>query len=313
MNKRYQVAGKALGSEVVLTLITENSDVADDTFKVLWEKITHFEAQFSRFQPTSELSLFNQKSGSWQKVSSEFLSILHCTQIFSQETTGLYNPFILPALQQAGYQGSWPHTSEVILSTDYTNRHIFPPNALKIENGEVYIPEGAALDLGGIGKGFLLDLLGTYLEGTIENYWLSLGGDILCKGTDINNAPWAINVQNAQGEILPFQIINTNKKSFGIATSGVTKRKGKHNNKAWHHIIDPKTGLPSETDVSIATVCAPSAVAADIHAKCLVIRGSSQAEKYLKQHAIQSALLQIKTNDPSQQIFAYGPDIVKKI
>ena len=299
MMQRQQITGKALGSEVMLTLVLDDPKRAEHIFQLLWEKITSFEAQFSR------------TSGVWQTISPEFQEILHSAQLFSHATDGLYNPFILPALQRAGYVGSWPNPTTEIAGTTFTNHEVMTGDALKLEEGQAYIPRGTALDLGGIGKGFLLDKLGAYLAGSVESYWLSLGGDILCKGFDLEDAPWTIAILDTQGDLLPYQITNTTGAPLGIATSGVIKRNGAHNGKAWHHIIDPTTQQPSATNVMTATVCAPHAVAADVHAKCLVMLGSDQAHAYYEAHALQGMLIQVQTPNTTENVVVSGPFITK--
>jgi len=63
-----------------------------------------------------------------------------------------------------------------------------------------------------------------------------------------------------------------------------------------HHIIDPKTGKPAKTDLKLATVCASSAVYADVLASCAIIVGSKAAPTMLETRAIKSWILQTAKN-----------------
>ena len=58
-----------------------------------------------------------------------------------------------------------------------------------------------------------------------------------------------------------------------------------------HHIIDPRTGLPAETDVLTATVIAPSVTEAETAAKMLLISGSFAGLDWLKTHPYLAAML----------------------
>jgi thiamine biosynthesis lipoprotein len=266
--QRFQQHKYALGSEAYITIIVEDEQAAVHIFEELWQKIVAFEQRFSRFLPTSELTEFNAHAGKTRMVSDEFRDVLLAARHFAKITNGLYDPFILPALQSAGYKGSWPTPENGQAATSFESRKVVSWQELVIETSSATIPAHAALDFGGIGKGYLLDELGRrLLKKGVQNFWLSLGGDILCAGFDMSE-PWHIGIQHA---LLPNEIVShvTNKTGvlFSIATSGVTKRKGE----SWHHIIDPRTGRSAETHILTATICAASATEADVLAKCVVI------------------------------------------
>ncbi len=293
--ERYQQQYRALGSDAVLTLVTEGGAAyAERLFDRLRQHIEAFEQQFSRFLPESELTQFNQKAGAKTTVSNSFRKLLSTTKNLAVETDGLYNPFILPALQQAGYLGSWPQPEAGRAATDFSERTVVPPEELRIGDSWARMPEGSALDFGGIGKGYLLDELADLLDGeNLGGYWLSLGGDINCAGHDIEDQIWRVAVQSAlEPDKSIDTITNPDGRKLAIATSGVTKRQGVKAGKHWHHLIDPRTGEPADTTILTATVTAEQAVIADVYAKCIVIAGVEQAEQYQADHRIQSFLIQ---------------------
>jgi thiamine biosynthesis lipoprotein len=123
---------------------------------------------------------------------------------------------------------------------------------------------------------------------------VSLGGDIICFGYDHHETDWQILVQDANSPDKTVGKFSNNDGHFlAIATSGVTKRKGVHQGKAWHHIIDPRTGQPAKTDILTATITADSAKVADVYCKCIVIEGIEEAVKLKSKALIQSYLLQL--------------------
>lgn len=306
--QRFQQTKRALGSEAVLTLVVEDQATADETFAELWEKIQTFEARFSRFLPESELSTFNAAAGAKQPISPEFSDLLLTTKDMAEKTDGLYNPFILPALQRAGYKGSWPTPAEANDKLAYENRHESSWRELKVEGDTAQIPADTALDFGGIGKGYLLDELATWLraKGT-TNFWLSLGGDIICGGFDLGKKPWRVGIQHAlKGEETAGEVANETGALLAIATSGVTKRKGETPNGAWHHLIDPRTGAPAQTSVLTATICTPKATDADVLAKCLVIAGTDDAAHLMQIFQADDALVQSEATEGEVAIQKIG-------
>ncbi len=283
---RKQQKRHALGSEACLTIVS--TDIQHERiFAELWSLIDKFEARFSRFLLTSELTAFNKQSGAAVAISEDFYQLLHTAIDMSVLTNGIYSPFILPMLQEAGYRGSWPHP-EI-----YESRLQFPvvaaipsPLDIMLTPTCAKIPASTALDFGGIGKGYLLDKLGAYLRTQhIDNFWLSLGGDIICSGVNEADTPWEVLVAaaNSDGSVVG-QIANETGEVVAIATSGTTKRRAPLNDKQWHHLIDPRTGLPAKTDILTTTVATSTATEADIYAKWLTIVGSAAAKEVVNDH-----------------------------
>ena len=66
--------------------------------------------------------------------------------------------------------------------------------------------------------------------------------------------------------------------SVAMGTSSIAKRRWSQGNRVQHHIIDPRTGLPADTDWLSVSVMAPHATLAEVYAKALLIGGSRAAE-----------------------------------
>ena len=318
MNRRYQEHRRALGSEAVITLIGPEGDPRlPAILGSIWRQIDDFERRFSRFLSDSELSRLNRSPGEKFSASPEMIALLTVARDFARASGGLYNPLILGELQRAGYRRSFsaPGAANIDPAIDMSRRVAAAADKIVIDENRVKIPENSALDLGGIGKGYLLDRLAVYLhEHGVRDFWLSLGGDFLADGGDpATPGGWIINVAAARGAAArgaaargaaadgdathndqTAAVIRTNGGQRAVATSGVTRRRGINpGGAAWHHLIDPRSGRPAATDVLTATVIAATATAADIWAKCLVIGGSQSAAGFAAAHDIENAYLQL--------------------
>lgn len=295
MLKSFFQSKIALGSKVDLVIVSQakNEQVVNGIFADLWRYIFDFEKQFSRFLPNSELTQFNKSAGTQMPVTSEFRDILLVAKRLSEETKGTYNPFILPALQRAGYVRSLVPGYEKDIQADYTKLHVANPDLLKIGDNWASIPYGTAIDLGGCGKGYLADELREFVKSEIiEGYWFSVGGDIV--GADLNDegGVWQVDISDGTKNDNKWQFL-ASKAHFAVATSGTNIRRGSHEGKQWHHILDPTTQLPTNTDLSMVSIYGTSAVKADVFAKSAIILGSSKALPFLKtQKTVKSALLQ---------------------
>lgn len=85
-----------------------------------------------------------------------------------------------------------------------------------------------------------------------------------------NSNPWTVGVEN------PYNINSTPPAILSVTNTGVaTSSKAKHswdaNGKKWHHIINPATGLPSDTNITAVTVIHENIVKAEVLSKTLMM------------------------------------------
>ena len=304
----------ALGGNVTIAMITDmpTTDV-NKIFDGLWRQVFIFERQFSRFIPKSELTIFNRLQGIRTNITPEFKDLLTQSKTLSVETGGIFNPFVLPLLQKAGYMKSAVKGFENDVKIDYSDGRLVEIDKLEIGDDWATIPYGTAIDMGGICKGYLADQLRKTLDKLdINGYWMSLGGDVATSGRDANGNNLSLNIQSANNlDEKSDWTIDCPIKYSAAATSGTFRRKNQYSDKTWHHIIDPLTLKPAETDVRLATVCADNATRADVLASCAVILGSKKAPDFLKKHGINSALLQCIDKNGIAFEVKFGPRIKK--
>ncbi len=305
----------ALGSDVTLVLVAEQDQKPqiDELLSDLWKAIFRFEKQFSRFLPNSELSRFNQSAGQNTLVSQEFHELLKVAKYYGASTGGLFNPFILPALHRIGYKQSLAPGYTDDTQIDYSRLAVADISELKLSDNRACIPYGSALDMGGCGKGYLADQLRQLVKTDwIRGYWLSLGGDIVGGGNDVDGQQWKVNISDANDSSTDSDLrLRTTGKDFAVATSGTNVRQGVHSGKKWHHILDPRTQKPAKTDITMATVYGNSATQADVLASCAIILGSTKALPFLKkQSGVRAALLQGIDVTGARVGYSFGKELV---
>ena len=221
--------------------------------------------RLTRFSPTSELSRFNDSAGSWAEVSPLLESLLReCLRAYDV-SGGLVNAAVLPALLAAGYTRTFSEgPTEVTMS-------VVPPalpEVLEVRAGEARLRQGASIDLGGIAKGWLADRLAADLG---PNALVNLCGDLYAHGGGEGGDGWPVGM-GGKTVLLA---------DMGVATSGTRKR-------SWgpdlHPLIDPRTGLPSQSDLAEASVIARTGADAEIFAKTALLLGEADAAIYLAAH-----------------------------
>ena len=290
MSKRtYSQTADALGTTITISLVSDDIDTVEKVFKQLWSQVEKFENRFSRFIPESELSYFNVHAGEKVTVSAEFIDLLLSVKKISKLSKNLFNPFVLPGLQKAGYITSMKSYSQHFPALNFTTRRIVTVSKLTIGDGWAQIPSNTALDFGGIGKGYLADQLADVASEYTTDFYISLGGDISVSGKPAESKTWDIGVQSVMNTNIDIAQVNPRRSSYAVATSGLIRRA---DGQAQAHIIDPRTEQIAESEFSICTIVATSVTFADVLASCVLIGGETYAKTLLIAKVLNSVLLQ---------------------
>jgi len=231
----------------------------------------HWEAVFSRFRPESELSEVNQQAGQWVQVSPEFFAVLRLAVQAAEDTDGVFNPLILGALEAAGYDHSFD--PEHFIPASAPRKAVPVPDHHQIEidarRRMVRFPKEARLDLSGIVKGWAAQETALRLE-MIGPCLVDAGGDMVMRGSPDASGGWLASVTDPLTNETAYTVRLTD---AAIATSGTDYRNWTRDGQRFHHLIDPRTGQPSDSPIVTATVIAPNAVQAEIWAKAGLISG----------------------------------------
>lgn len=143
----------------------------------------------------------------------------------------------------------------------------------------------ARLDLGGIAKGYIADRLTEYLEQNgVKSGIINLGGNVVAIGTKENGEGFVIGIERPYSDRT--EIIGTvSVKDKTVVTSGIYERKFEKDGVLYHHIIDPSTGYPKDTDLEAVTIVAEkgnSCFCDGLSTTCLMA-GSNEAVRIVKE------------------------------
>ena len=121
----------------------------------------------------------------------------------------------------------------------------------------------AAIDLGGIAKGFIADKLKAYLtDQGIEHALISLGGNIVAVGGRYNGQPFHIGIQKPFAETNE-AITTVEINGQSVVSSGTYERYFEKDGKIYHHLLDPATGYPYDNQLLQVTIISDSSVDGD--------------------------------------------------
>jgi len=215
------------------------------------------------------------------------------------DTAGRFDPTVLPALIAAGYDRSFEQLEERPRRTAEGWR---AGAQVDLSPGRARIERGAAVDLGGIGKGFSAALTLVAMRAAwpdVPGAIVDLGGDIAASGLPPDRGPWRIAVADPSGRRPTLGTLLLDEGA--VATSGRNARRFGPA-RSLHHLIDPTTGAPAWAGPLAVTVVARDAAVAEGHATALAISSLTSARDHLSHHPELAALFV----DPSGDAHAIG-------
>ncbi len=254
----------AMGTDIEALLDVEPGADALLGLASVEREFRRLEEILTRFDPDSELSRLNA-DGSIEP-GPDLRAVVELALDARKRTGGRFDPTVYDALVAAGYDRSF----ELIGDRQAVAGDAVPAGGrVHVGSALIALEPGVRLDLGGIGKGYAVDralaILAPYGPGLVN-----AGGDLAVSGIP-EQGTWPVGVETSDGAL------TLGLTSGALATSGSDRRKWKTATGAGHHLIDPRTGLPSESDLLRVTVVASTAVEAEVLAKALYLAGEGEA------------------------------------
>lgn len=260
----------------------------EHAFEKTRQFIAASERRFTRFSPDSELSQLNRSAGGWFKASPELLAVLLLARDHVELTQGLFDPSILPDLERIGYDRTMDRLrAEGVFSLPAPaprRRTPFEAVIIRPDEALISLPTGLALDLGGIAKGWIAEQAAHLLAQVAPVCAVNAGGDMYLVGLPDGEESWPIALEDPQAPGQTLAVLNV--PPGAVATSSVTKRVWKQGEKQRHHLIDPRTGEPAETDWLSVTVIAAHTDLCEVFAKALLIAGRNAAPRLAEQAGV---------------------------
>jgi thiamine biosynthesis lipoprotein len=257
---------RAMGTVIELLLDADDTEQAQSAFRAVEEEFERLEAMLSRFRPESELSQLNRDGRILAPPDLE--RVVGLALEARESTAGRFDPTVYDALARAGYDRSFEQVAadaadEAAAESPQGAARCGGRVTIDPATGWIEIEPGFHIDLGGIGKGYAVDRAIEILA-VVGPCVVNAGGDLAVRG----DKPWPIGVED--GPTLELT-------SGAIATSGRDRRHWRRGDEERHHLIDPATGRPAQTDLLRVTVVASTAIEADVLAKTLFLAGEQEA------------------------------------
>ena len=298
-----EIRGEIMQTDVYIKVFSETRSLSqmEEDIDRSFEMFHGFESRLSRFREGNDLSVLNASSVC--QVSEELFEILVHSKQYFEETNGIFDPTIASVLAHEGYAVSFGSSDFGKPQADgMLYQGTFADVFLDTTRRSVRKPLECHIDLGGIGKGYIVDRVADMLASYYTDCIVDAGGDMYVSGQDRDTTfPYfAIAIENAREISDNVGLLTL--QNCAVATSGVNRRKWHTDDGEKGHLIDTKRKTSIANDILSVTVLAECTERADVVAKTLCILGSKQAKIWAQERCI-PALFVLKDGTIESNIF----------
>lgn len=256
--------------------------VEDDVLEGCKNICRKYQAMFSNKIEDSEISRINSAGGNPVEVSDETIILIKKALYYSDLSNGAFDITIAPVsnLWDFHSEDAVPPAPEVIAEAashvDYKNI-IIKDNTVRLKD------PFAAIDVGGIAKGYIADILKNYLKSQgVKHAIINLGGNVLAMGSRLDGSDYNIGIQKPFDETGAV-ITSVRVSNKSVVTSGTYQRYFEADGKIYHHILDPHTGYPCENNLQSVTIITNSSLTADALSTTCFLFGFDRSMKLIQQ------------------------------
>jgi thiamine biosynthesis lipoprotein len=249
-------------------------------------------ARFDYRREESSLRRLNTEGNA--RLEPELAALLRTALDIATASGGAFDPTLLPVSSLWGFDegGRLPGQEKIREAMAKTGYQAVSLDA----GGKAALPSGFGLDLGGIAKGAVVDLLAAELLASGRgDFLIEAGGDILVSGLKEGGRPWVVAIRHPRRSdaVLGLLRLGAEAERTAVVTSGDYERYFEQDGVRYHHILNPATGAPARGLVSV-TVIAPTCAEADGLATAAFVLGAEAGLRLLEERAHVEGLLVVK-------------------
>ena len=279
--KAFQKAEAIMGTDVTITVVAKTAREGESAIEAGMAELRRLDAMMSLYKDTSEITRVNLAAGKEPvKVSPEMIEVVEQALEVSKLSGGVFDITIGPLVvlwQMRLKEGKVPTDAEI---ADIRKLVSYKYIIVDKKASTIFLKKpGMIMDLGGM-KGYIADRVADLLRKRgISNAVIALAGDIWVLGHREDGKDWRIGVQHPRQ---PDKVLTTLDLSDKyISTSGDYERFVIREKKRYHHIIDPRTGMPSRGVIS-ATLIGKKGALIDPLTKAPFILGPAEGMEIVK-------------------------------
>lgn len=297
-----KISGEVFGTSYGVQYYSEQHKSFQQQFDSLFDIIN---TSMSTYQTDSDISKINRNEAF--VVDEHFINVFKASKAIYKATDGVFDPTIgvLVNAWDFGPEGKVValdslKIDSLMLSVGLDKVHLDNTNIIK-EYPSTFI------DFNAIAKGYGVDVIADFLESqNIKDYLVEIGGEIRCKGQNLEKQkPWKVGVELPHFDEEQSILKTVSLRDEAMATSG-TYRKFKVDSlgNRYSHILDPKTGYPSKTNLLSISVIAKDCMTADAYATAFKAMGLEKVKTFLVSHPELKVFLIFENDDRELETLA---------
>lgn len=297
-----KMSGEVFGTSYGVQYYSEGNESFQRQFDSLFDIIN---TSMSTYQQDSDISKINRNEAF--TVDEHFKNVFHASKVIYEATDGVFDPTI-GVLVNAWDFG--PDGKVVVLDSLKIDSLMLSVGLDKVTlNGRKIKKENpnTFIDFNAIAKGYGVDVIADFLESkNINDYLVEIGGEIRCKGQNFEKQkPWKVGVELPHFDAEQSLLKTISLYDEAMATSG-TYRKFKVDSlgNRYSHILDPKTGYPSKTNLLSISVIAKDCMTADAYATAFKAMGLEKVKTFLATHPELKVFLIFENDDRELETLA---------
>jgi len=270
-----EITRRAMATEFAVVLPNHSGQHAEDALNAL-EQLDVIESLLSVYRPDSEINKINEMAGTAPvRISNDVFEILNRAKELHRITEGAFDITAGPLIECWGFmkrRGRKPTEQEVKNAKELVNsEHL----NLDQNTSTAFLERpGMKINLGGIGKGFAIDRIAEHLDQAGATTYLIHGGKstVRAKTSPQVDQDWIWRIGIEHPTRPGIRLTEMQLRNGSVATSGSGKQFFHHRGKRQGHVIDPRTGFPSDKMLSI-TVETETATDADAFSTACYVLG----------------------------------------
>lgn len=268
----YEEELYALDTVISFTLYSDNKEAVS----AAKSEIIRLEELLSATNPRSDISRINSAPDTFVNVSDECFELISKAMEVSDCSGGDFDITVYPAVKLWGFtddKHKVPTDSELL---DAKEKIGYNKIEISKDSKSVKVPAGTELDLGGIAKGYIADKAAEVLaQQGVTSALLNFGGNIRLIGTKPQGDNFKIGVKApfADGYYGVLSLSDAT-----ASTAGGYERYFETGGKMYHHILNPQTASPAETDVLSSTVIGQRGEVCDALSTAAFVKGSAEVK-----------------------------------
>lgn len=283
-----------MGCRFELTALAQNDTIAWQAINTGISEISRIEKLISSWDPNSQTSQINKMAGIRPvKVDQELYDLIYRAKKVSQLTEGAFDISFASMENIWVFDRSEQQLPDSALVSDARSKIGYNNIVLDPKDTTIFLSRpGMRIGFGAIGKGYAANrakLLMSRIAG-VEGGVVNASGDLLAWGESSTPNGWLIKIADPKNQHKPIGWLQID--NMAVVTSGDYEKYFTCNGHRYAHIVDPKTGYPTQGITSVTIVC-PDAELSDALATSVFVLGKEEGLALInKLHGVECIIIE---------------------